>query len=507
MKRYVSLVMYLLCFIILQKSPVSAMQEPDFCCKRACWISYLDFEQYLQDLDQKAFESEISRMYDVILSQGLNTVIVQVRAFGDAIYPSEIFPTASYISSARTPLSYDALAIMIHIAHEKGLYFEAWINPYRLSKDDQTTQCYKETIFYNKNDDLILEYMNSSNETALSLDPANNMARQIIVDGVEEILEKYDVDAIHFDDYFYMEHMADNLTKEQKMQNVNILIRMVHECTKAHDVPFGISPAGNVDYAKSIGADIETWLRDLGYVDYIMPQLYWSDNYIMNEERVPLYSNRCKQWMELNVLDLPIYTGLGLYRVEKNDATDLGWSMQDTNLKEQFEIANAYGYDGYCLFRYAWLEKSCANKELSNLKQYIDEHYNLLEDDKKSDSLSEFKIVPENYSYDAATQTICATGEILIRIYKTDGTTFLLKRPCESFYIEEKNIKDIQITYLNASNENCMAFYRTKRSDGVWNRWVFDGNFTNFEQYCTIVELEIMRIPRKHVKNTCFFVN
>ena len=301
--------------------------------------------------------------------------------------------------------------------------------------------------------------------------------------------------------------MADNLTKEQKMQNVNILIRMVHECTKAHDVPFGISPAGNVDYAKSIGADIETWLRDLGYVDYIMPQLYWSDNYIMNEERVPLYSNRCKQWMELNVLDLPIYTGLGLYRVEKNDATDLGWSMQDTNLKEQFEIANAYGYDGYCLFRYAWLEKSCANKELSNLKQYIDEHYNLLEDDKKSDSLSEFKIVPENYSYDAATQTICATGEILIRIYKTDGTTFLLKRPCESFYIEEKNIKDIQITYLNASNENCMAFYRTKRSDGVWNRWVFDGNFTNFEQYCTIVELEIMRIPRKHVKNTCFFVN
>ena len=65
MKRYVSLVMYLSCFIILQKSPVSAMQEPDFCCKRACWISYLDFEQYLQDLDQKAFESEISRMSGV----------------------------------------------------------------------------------------------------------------------------------------------------------------------------------------------------------------------------------------------------------------------------------------------------------------------------------------------------------------------------------------------------------------------------------------------------------
>lgn len=481
--RLLSYLLCLSCISILLKNPVSVDQKPDFYCKRACWISYLDFEQFLQDLDEDAFRAEVSRMYDVILSYELNTVIVQVRAFGDAIYPSDIFPFATYLSSNRCETSYDALAIMLDLAHEKGLLFEAWINPYRLSKDNKTSEAYKQTELYCTFWNVIIEYKNIDGETSLALDPASEVARELIVQGIDELLTNYDLDAIHFDDYFYMEHMADDLDDDEKISNVNTLIRNVHEHTAIHDVPFGISPAGNIEYARSIGADVSTWLKEPGYIDYIMPQLYWSDEYMMHDKCTSLYTDRCIEWSKLNQLDLPIYTGLGLYRVGQEDAIDKGWSTKDTNLKEQYELAKEYGYDGYCLFRYAWLEKDCAYKEM----------FNLMHSAKNTD----------DYNFDDSCNGV---SKILVRLYKTDGTVTLIERPCKSFFIDMDGVLDVSITYLNADNEDCMAFYRTKRSDGRWNRWTFDGNFTNYEQFCTITEVKIMRIPRKTVKNTCFFV-
>lgn len=482
--RFLSYFVCLSCISILLKNPVSDEQKPDFCCKRACWISYLDFEQYLQNLGEDAFYEKVSYMYDLILSYNLNTIIVQVRAFGDAIYPSDIFPMATYISSSRKTLGYDALSIMIQLAHDKGLNIEAWINPYRLSKDEVTTKAYKQTDFYKKYKDIIIEYKNESGELALSLDPANDTARQLIVDGIDELLINYALDGIHFDDYFYMEHMADDLSIDDKMANINALIRLVHEHTASKHVSFGISPAGNIEYAKSIGADVATWLSEPGYIDYIMPQLYWSDSYMIDDSYCTLYTNRCIEWSNLNQLDIPIYTGLGLYRASIEDKIDKGWSMKDTNLKEQYEIAVQNGYDGYCLFRFAWLEKECARYELDNLMSVpTSKNLNATVDDNSN-----------------------LSGEVLIHLYKTDGTITLLKRPCRSFCIDMKDIKDITIHYLNTPNEDCVVLYQTKRSDGSWNRWVFDGEFTNYEQFCTIVEVKIMRIPRKTVKNTCFFV-
>lgn len=501
------------CLIILYlpKNPVFAMQKPDSCFldKRACWISYLDFEQYLRDQDEDTFRANVSHMYDIMLQNDLNTAIVQVRAFGDAIYPSNIFPMATYISTQRNTLGYDALEIMIDLAHKKGLCFEAWINPYRLAKDDATTESYKKTQFYNQHRDIIIEYTNDNGETALSLDPSLQITRELILNGIDELLTNYSIDAIHFDDYFYMNHMDDTLTIEEKKANVNVLIYEVHSHTEEKHVPFGISPAGNIDYALSVGADVNTWLRELGYIDYIMPQLYWSDDYYTDGDVIPLYSNRCEQWKELNMINIPMYAGLGLYRIAEKDDIDKGWSMRDTNLLEQCDYAREQGYEGYCLFRYAWLEKEQAYNELINLKYYIAEQNINCDNMTEETQIDRIPYVPfvkyYKTSYSGLTNNL--TGKVNLHLYKTDGTMIVADIPCCSFVLNVDNVKDITITYLNDDNEDCMVFYCTKKSDGEWNKWVSDGKFTNYEQFCTITEVKIMRIPRKTVKNTCFFVD
>lgn len=339
--------------------------------KRACWISFLDMQVYLLDLSEEDFTQKVSEMYDTIIEYGMNTVIVHARAMGDAMYPSEYFPMSIYIDSDRN-ISYDPMAIMVELAHEKKLYFEAWINPYRLSKNNATTESYKVTEFYEQYKDITIEYEDAAGETCLSLDPAKDGTNQLICNQVKEIIQNYDVDGIHFDDYFYMPNMVEGLDDTTKKSYVNSMVKQVYDTVKSIDstVTFGISPAGNTTSARSQGADIDTWLSVPGYVDYIMPQIYWSDSYMMEGVLTTLYSDRCNEWMNLNTLDIPIYSGLALYRVGEESETDLGWSQADDNLKKQYEIAYNMGYDGYALFRYEWIEMEMASLELSNLYSY-----------------------------------------------------------------------------------------------------------------------------------------
>lgn len=181
------------------------------------------------------------------------------------------------------------------------------------------------------------------------------------------------MDGIHFDDYFYVPGMADGLPQSDKMEYVNNLIRKVYYNIKCidKDVSFGISPAGNISYTMSQGTDIETWLSNEGYVDYIMPQIYWTDSYVTGDELGSMFSNRCREWSKLNKIGIPMYVGLALYRVGEESDVDLGWGMCDTNLAVQYGKALSYGYKGYALFRYMWLEYDTASAELENLNMYV----------------------------------------------------------------------------------------------------------------------------------------
>jgi len=348
---------------------ISAKAAPADNDKKACWISFLDIEVFLLDKTEKDFRTKVSDMYDNVAKYGMNTVIVHVRALGDAMYPSDYYPWAAYFVTNRRDPGYDPLQIMIELAHQKNLQFEAWINPYRLSRDTKSTLSFQATPYYEQFLPFCIEYKPTSRQTCLVLDPAKQETRDLIVNGVREIVSKYDVDGIHFDDYFYVPGMADNLDIASKKANVNALVSQVYETIKSinPDCTFGISPAGNPDNARRQGADIDTWLSTPGYVDYIMPQIYWSDVYVTSKSSEKMFTNRCDAWQQINKQKLPMYVGLALYQVGTESKSDLGWATSDTNLAYQYLTAKQLGYDGYALFRYAWLEKDIATTELNHL--------------------------------------------------------------------------------------------------------------------------------------------
>lgn len=309
---------------------------------KAVWISYLDFAM-LKDKNEKTFRKNVGKMYDEITDNGLNTVIVHVRSHSNAIYPSKYYPWAGYITSQNNGPSYDPLKIMIEEAHKRKLSFHAWINPYRLANSGVAN-------------------------------PASNGNINKIVNGVAEIVSNYQVDGIHFDDYFYPS--SDRTEQSEKMKNVNKMIKKVYKKIKSinNTVVFGISPSGQMSYAKSIGCDVESWLSDDGYVDYLMPQLYWSDEYeTASGAVINMFSQRMNEWMDINENDIPLYAGLALYKVGntvKNAwGNDYGWGNSDDNLYRQYNKAKDNGYMGYSLYRFEWLTKEIAQDELEQLNE------------------------------------------------------------------------------------------------------------------------------------------
>lgn len=422
--------------------------------KKACWVSYQDIYNNLRDKTEAEFRTALDKMYDDILDNNMNTVIMHVRAMGDAMYPSNYYPWSTYISSDRSHPGYDPLLIMVEMAHEKGLKLEAWINPYRLSLSNTTTNSFKATGYYSKYSSYIIEYK-SSDQICLVLDPSKQEARDIITNGVMEIVKNYDVDAIHFDDYFYVSGMMDELPEDVKKENVNKLIKQVYAAIKEadSDCEFGISPAGNLSNARTQGADIDTWLSQSGYVDYIMPQIYWSDSYKTSSGTVTMFTDRCKEWQAINKNDTPIYAGLALYRVGEASQIDLGWSAATNNLSKQYETAYGLGYDGFALFRYEWLNKDIARTELSNLISQID----IIEGNYSSSNGN--MISYTTHIQDYGWQTVKSDGVL-------SGTTG-----------ESKRLEAISIK-LGDMKESGGVSYRTHCQDYGWLPWVNDGELS-----------------------------
>ena len=294
---------------------------------KAVWISFQDIQTYLKGKNQSDFDASFTYMCAKVAQQGCNTVIVHVRSHNDAIYPSAVYPWSTQMLNGVNP-GYDPLADMVKIAHASGLKIHAWINPYG--------------------------YRNG----AISGNPALATNANIVA-GVQEIVTKYAVDGIHFDDYFPPIGAA----------NINQMIKAVHDTCAASGKVFGIAPQGNIDNNRAAGADIDTWLSTPGYVDYLCPQIYWTDNY-GKAGNVAMYSNRLAAWRALDKAGIPMYVGLAAYRTGSALASDPGWAVSTTNLATQASKAYAAGYSGYMIFRFNTLMSAspATAAELANLK-------------------------------------------------------------------------------------------------------------------------------------------
>ncbi len=361
---------------------------------RAVWFSYIELHPMLTGRNEEQFTANIEEAFDKVKDAGFNTVLVQVRPHGDALYQSNLFPW-SYIITGEEGVDpgFDPLEVMVREAKKRSLKIEAWINPYRIRSGNEESHPLSE-------DNPARQWEAEGNSAVVRFgdgiyyNPASEQARELIVDGVREILENYDVDGIHFDDYFYPttaeEFDAEDYAafKEQggtltlggwRRENVNQLVRDVYAAVKeaSPSALFGISPQGNneVNYNTQF-IDTAEWLSNEGYVDYICPQIYFG----FENEKAP-YQSTVKDWERLIEEDsIRLYVGLAPYKIGVED-TWAGegaaeWMENDDLLRRMVEYAREQEhYAGFAMFRYQFLfdpeeaVRGQVEKELENLRQ------------------------------------------------------------------------------------------------------------------------------------------
>ncbi len=263
---------------------------------KAVWLSQFDLSQvYVSGASQAAkatFTTKIKNTLAAVKNSGYNTILVQVRPNGDAFYNSAYYPWSKYVvgSYGRTA-SYDPFAIIEEEAHALALSVHAWVNPMRLMSTTEITAISSNNIlrqWYNdstKKDKYIVAVNGN-----YYLNPGYAETRQLIIDGVTEICLNYDVDGIHFDDYFYPEGVTNSFDAEAFAASgqasraawrrlcVSAFVKGTHDAIKAIDeeILFGISPAGNINNNMNyLYADVKSWCASGDYIDYIAPQIYW----------------------------------------------------------------------------------------------------------------------------------------------------------------------------------------------------------------------------------------
>ena len=315
---------------------------------RGVWVAFYEYEKAgLKNKSEKIFRKNADKLFKKIKENGCNAVFFHVRAFDDAIWPSEHFKFSTYMGK-KCP-DYDPLEILVTSAHKYGLKFHAWMNPYRITQ---------KKIY----------------------DPAKKSTTSRIQLAVREVIDNYDVDGIHFDDYFYpgsghkQYKKYASLSNKKKKANVNKMVQTIYRGikTKNPDVLFGISPAGNVEYSESLGADVKTWMKEPGYLDYIAPQIYWSNNYRVGKKTVRMFDTRFSKWKRLNKANIPMYIGLALYRGGMKDASDRGWRKNNKVIASQIsKIRRSEKVYGYILFSYESLYKKTCRYEVQNMLKRI----------------------------------------------------------------------------------------------------------------------------------------
>lgn len=336
---------------------------------RAMYISYLEWMAY--DIStETAMRSVATQMFDNCSAMGLNTVIVMVRPFGDALYNSSLYPWSHLITGTQgqNP-GYDPLAVLVEEAHARGLRLEAWLNPYRINSESVGPQ----TLAASNPAVLHPEWVREA-AGGQWYDPGLPEVRQLVVDGVAEIVQNYDVDGIHFDDYFYpvtdasfdaetyAAYGGGQPLADWRRGNVNTLVQQVYSAIKAAKptLPFGISPQGNNENNyNSQYSDVKLWLQQAGYVDYVMPQLYWGFDWSKNGSTRYGFANIAAEWAAYPKIEaVKLYAALGAYRIGGSDGGDNDqseWSSGENLAKQVAHLRQVQGFSGFCFFRYEFL--------------------------------------------------------------------------------------------------------------------------------------------------------
>lgn len=296
----------------------------------AAWITTV----YNSDWPSKknnpeAQKQQMRDILDNLKDTGINTVMFQARPKGDALYNSNINPWSDILTGqqGKNP-GYDPLAFVIEEAHKRGMKVHAWLNPYRVTTSGTDLSVLSESNPARQHPDWTLAH-----DGRIYFNPEQPQVKQLIYDTVGEIVKNYNVDGIHFDDYFYPANYPlpngedrDGKVANSRRDNINEMVLGVKNTIKGikPQVEFGVSPSGiwknkssdingsdtrgkesyYSDYADTVG-----WIKN-NYVDYIVPQLYWQIGY-----KIADYSKLVSWWSnQVKGSNVNLYIGQGIYK-------------------------------------------------------------------------------------------------------------------------------------------------------------------------------------------------
>lgn len=333
-RKIIALAMLSLIVLAVFVGRVSANKRNDDVA--AVWISTIynrDYPAVSNRNNPQAQKAEFIEILDSVQELGINKVIVQVRPKADALYKSKINPWSEILtgSQGKDP-GYDPLEFMIEETHKRGMTLHAWLNPYRVTTSGTDINVLSKDHLARKNPSLILEHDTSVGK-ALVFNPEKAEVKKHIKDTVDEIIKNYDVDGIHFDDYFYPSNyplpegqVKDGPVCNQRRAHVNEMIKGVHDTINAHDetIKFGVSPRGiwknnRVDPTGSatngsesyyaVYSDSRKWIEN-NWIDYIVPQIYWERGH-----RAADYETLVNWWdKEVEGSGVELYIGQGIYK-------------------------------------------------------------------------------------------------------------------------------------------------------------------------------------------------
>ncbi len=340
---------------------------------RAVWIATVANLDWPSSSKLSASEQkeEFIQMLNHLQSLNINTVVVQVRPSGDAFYPSPYEPWSQFLTGeqGKSPSPYyDPLAFMIAETHKRKMEFHAWMNPYRGIYSVGKTKIATNHP-YRRNPDWFVRY-----GTHLYYNPARKEVRDFLTDIVQDLVARYDIDALHMDDYFYpykikgeefpdaQDFAANNRGFADKnawrRDNVNLIIQQLQQTIKETKpwVRFGISPfgvwrnkdkdpkgsdtqAGITNY-DDLHADVLWWMEK-GWIDYVVPQLYWH----IGQSNVD-YDHLLEWWKEQTPSHVNLYIGQAPYKL----GTTSSWKRSN-EIAKQIRLNRAKQIEGSMFFR------------------------------------------------------------------------------------------------------------------------------------------------------------
>lgn len=347
---------------------------------KGVWLSCYELD--FSDKSEKGFTENISRIFSDIKAKGFNAVFVHIRSHSDAYYKSDYFPSSAFIANFQgDKLSYDPLETMCYFAKIFKLQIHAWINPFRITSTNDISGLSKSNPAFN-----LIKTKSRKVRSANGgyyYNPAYKSVRKLILNGVEEVAKKYEVDGIHFDDYFYPTTEKDFDDKEYseykkstnskaslydfRRENINKLVKSVYDVCHKYGKNFGISPHCSFYYNFNTQyADIEKWCKEDGYIDYIAPQIYFGfETAEKTEDNQPLRFKEClNYWLE-RTYNKPVFIGLALYKC----GTDGEWSDSKDIIARQIKYLNTKPTNGFIIFSYSYLKKN--KQETKNLVKAI----------------------------------------------------------------------------------------------------------------------------------------